>query len=127
PTSALAHPIFFYELGRLARVVETEDGILTGFLLGFICPDAAVGYIHLVGIHPEHRRRGVGRLLYTAFEEDCRREGCRQLKAITPLGNKGSVIFHQNLGWSLAEIEDYAGPARQRIVFTKELGGDGRP
>ena len=27
---------------------------------GFICPDAAVGYVHLVGIHPDYRRRGVG-------------------------------------------------------------------
>ena len=32
PTSALAHPVFFYELGQCARVVE-HDGILVGFLL----------------------------------------------------------------------------------------------
>lgn len=73
PTSALAHPMFFYELGRLARVVES-DNLLVGFLLGFICPDAEVGYVHLVGIHPDYRRRGVGNLLYKAFEEDCARE-----------------------------------------------------
>ena len=96
PTSALAHPMFFYELGRLARVVE-DDGRLVGFLLGFICPDAAVGYVHLVGIHPDYRRRGVARLLYSAFEEDCVREGCRRLKAITTQGNEGSVSFHVSL------------------------------
>lgn len=120
PTSALAHPMFFYELGRLARVVES-DGILVGFLLGFNCPDAEVGYVHLVGIHPDYRRRGVARLLYSAFEEDCTREGCRSLKAITTLGNEGSVRFHQNLGWAMTEVEDYAGPGRLRIVFTKDL------
>jgi len=122
PTSALAHPMFFYELGRLARVVES-DGILVGFLLGFICPDASVGYVHLVGIHPDYRRRGVGKLLYNAFEEDCAREGCRRLKAITTLGNEGSVRFHAAQGWSMAEVEDYAGPGRLRIVFTKDLAG----
>ena len=122
PTSALAHPMFFYELGRLARVVE-NDGLLVGFLLGFICPDASVGYVHLVGIHPDYRRRGVAKLLYTAFEEDCAREGCRRLKAITTLGNEGSVRFHEALGWSMAEVEDYAGPGRLRIVFTKDLAG----
>lgn len=120
PTSALAHPIFFYELGRLARVVE-DEGRLVGFLLGFRCPDAPVGYIHLVGIHPDYRRRGVGRVLYAAFEEDCRGEGCTQLKALTTQGNEGSVRFHAALGWGAAEIEDYAGPGRLRIVFTKEL------
>ena len=122
PTTALAHPIFFYELGRLARVVE-NDGLLVGFLLGFICPDASVGYVHLVGIHPDYRRRGVAKLLYTAFEEDCAREGCRRLKAITTAGNEGSVRFHEALGWSMAETEDYAGPGRLRIVFTKDLAG----
>ncbi len=122
PTSALAHPMFFYELGRLARVVE-DDGVLVGFLLGFICPDASVGYVHLVGIHPDYRRRGVAKLLYTAFEEDCAREGCRRLKAITTLGNEGSVRFHEAMGWSMAEVEDYAGPGRLRIVFTKDLAG----
>ena len=118
PTSALAHPIFFYELGRLARVVEA-DGVLVGFLFGFIGPN--IGYVHLVGIHPDYRRRGVGRLLYAAFEEDCRREGCLKLKAITTLGNEGSVRFHHAQGWDMAEVEDYAGPGRLRIIFTKKL------
>lgn len=122
PTSALAHPIFFYELGRLARVVE-HDGAMVGFLLGFLCPDTRVGYVHLVGIHPDYRRRGVARLLYSAFESDCRREGAPALKAITTLGNEGSVRFHVALGWSMNEVEDYAGPGRLRIVFTRDLSG----
>jgi GNAT superfamily N-acetyltransferase len=121
PTSALAHPMFFYELGRLARVVEAEDSVV-GFLLGFVCPNAPTGYVHLVGIHPDFRRRGVARVLYTSFEDDCRREGCTTLKAITTLGNEGSVRFHQAMGWSMAEVEDYAGRGRTRIVFTKDLG-----
>jgi GNAT superfamily N-acetyltransferase len=121
PTTALAHPMFFYELGRLSRVVEAED-TLVGFLLGFRCPDARVGYVHLVGIHPSFRRRGVARVLYGSFEEDCAREGCTSLKAITTLGNEGSVRFHEAMGWASNEIEDYAGPGRLRIVFTKQLG-----
>jgi len=123
PTSALAHPIFFYELGRLARVVE-HDGQLVGFLFGIIAPDTpegSVGYVHLVGIHPDYRRRGVARLLYTAFEADCKGQGAHRMKAITTLGNEGSVRFHVALGWSSTEVEDYAGPGRQRIVFTKDL------
>src|SRR5690606_22498370 len=108
------------ELGRLARVVE-DHGLLVGFLLGFRCPHAAIWYVHLVGIHHDYRRRGDGRMLYAAIEEDCRREGCRQLKAITSLGNEGSVRFHAAVGWSATEVEDYAGPGRPRIVFTKDL------
>jgi GNAT superfamily N-acetyltransferase len=122
PTSALAHPIFFYELGAMARIVE-DDGIMVGFLLGFIAKNGKdeVGYVHLVGIHPDHRRRGVGRLLYEAFEQNCREAGVLRMKAITTLGNEGSQLFHQVLGWDMVEIEDYAGPGRPRVVFSKEF------
>lgn len=120
PTSALAHPIFFHELGKLARVVEV-DGKLVGFLFGFVSPETSVGYVHLVGIHPDYRRQGVARLLYTAFEADCRSAGCRELKAITTQGNDGSVRFHAALGWSVREVPDYAGPGRSRVVFEKRL------
>jgi len=124
PTSALAHPIFFYELGAMGRIVE-DDGLMVGFLLGFIAHGKlanAVGYVHLVGIHPDHRRRGVGRLLYEAFEQDCRKGDVVRMKAITTLGNEGSQLFHQMLGWDMDEVDDYAGPGRPRIVFTKEFG-----
>jgi len=120
PSTALAHPIFFYELGRLARVVES-DGQLVGFLLGFISPDTGDGYVHLVGIHPDYRRRGVGRLLYTAFEQDCAKEGVKLLKAISPQGNEGSVRFHEAQGWQMEKVSDYAGPGRVRTVFTRKL------
>lgn len=121
PTTALAHPIFFYELGSLARVVE-HDGILVGFLLGFVAPGPPkTGYVHLVGIHPDFRRQGVGRLLYENFTERCRELGCMRMKAITTVGNEGSIRFHEAMGWKAEEIEDYAGPGRKRIVFTKEL------
>ncbi len=124
PSTALAHPIFFHELGDLARVVES-DGLMVGFLLGFLASPAhdpgPIGYVHLVGIHPDYRRRGVGRLLYARFEADCAAAGARRMKAITMIGNEGSHRFHHALGWEVREVEDYAGPGRPRIVFTKEL------
>jgi GNAT superfamily N-acetyltransferase len=133
PTSALAHPMFFYELGSLARVVTTDSGERVGFLFGFVTASfgsataasppvgSRVGYVHLVGIDPDHRRKGVARLLYSVFESDCRAAGCVGLKAITTAGNDGSVRFHQALGWTVTEVEGYAGPGRTRFVFEKSL------
>src|SRR5512138_257554 len=79
PISTFAHPIFFYELGKRALVVEDADAGMIGFLLGFVAPEPVpTGYVHLVGIHPEHRRRGVGRLLYRDFVDECRTAGCKR-------------------------------------------------
>ena len=124
PISTLAHPIFFYELGELAHVVE-DDSRIIGFLLGFIAhaesqPDRT-GYVHLVGIHPDHRRKGVGRVLYETFLRACEQAGCVRLKAITTNGNEASLRFHTSQGWEAREVDDYAGQDRRRIVFTKEL------
>jgi GNAT superfamily N-acetyltransferase len=132
PIGTFAHPVFFYELGEGALVVEQGSDII-GFLFGFVVPgvdgeprtgDGAVrtGYVHLVGIHPDYRRRGVGRLLYDRFTEACRAKGCVRMKAITTPGNEGSIRFHVALGWHVQEVDDYAGPGRRRILFTKPLG-----
>jgi hypothetical protein len=43
------------------------------------------------------------------------------MKAITTPGNEGSIRFHVAVGWRVQEIDDYAGPGRRRIVFTKQL------
>lgn len=121
PISTMAHPIFFYELGENALIAE-DDGRLIGFLLGFIVfKQPKTGYVHLVGIHPDYRRQGVGRVLYQQFTEHCRGLGCSRMKAITTTGNEGSIRFHQAVGWKAEEIEDYAGPDRRRIVFTRDL------
>jgi ribosomal protein S18 acetylase RimI-like enzyme len=124
PIGTFAHPIFFYELGEHALVAE-EDGIVIGFLLGFVAlTPVRTGYVHLVGIHPEYRRRGVGRALYRTFSERCKREGCERMKAITTHANEGSIRFHQALGWKTEEVDNYAGPSRRRIVFAQDVAAD---
>jgi ribosomal protein S18 acetylase RimI-like enzyme len=122
PTSALAHPLFFHELGDDALVVE-DEGRIVGFLLGFVTA-AGTGYIHLVGIDNGYRRRGVGRRLYESFSARARSRGAQRMKAITTPGNQASIEFHRALGYRVELVPDYAGPGRDRYVFTRELSAD---
>jgi ribosomal protein S18 acetylase RimI-like enzyme len=121
PSGTKPLPIFFYEFGSSALITE-EDGVMVGFLLGFITDrDPRVGYIHLIGIHPQFRRRGVARALYEEFARRAENQGVVTLKAITTIGNQGSVEFHRALGFTMEEVADYAGPGRARYVFTRPL------
>ncbi len=121
PTTALVHPLFFYELGELARLVEHE-GQIVGFLFGFAGGEnPRTGYIHLIGTSPDYRRRGVARRLYESFEDSCRGSGCTKLKAISTTGNEVADRFHAALGWEAQRMEHYAGPGRHRMVYTKGL------
>lgn len=112
------HPTFFHEFGKYALIAE-DEGHVVGFLLGFVVED--LGYVHLVGIDPDHRRRGIAKRLYEDFEAKCRQGNATLLRAITTVGNDGSVAFHQALGFESEEIADYAGAGRPRILFEKTL------
>ncbi len=119
--SERAHPVFFYEFGKHALIAEL-DGSIAGFLLGVLAPvEPITGYIHLVGIAPERRRRGVARALYEHFTKHCLAEGAQRIKAISALGNEGSVRFHKALGFKVNEKEDYAGQGFGRLVYCREL------
>ncbi len=121
PAGERLHPVFYYELGEHALVAEEHER-LVGFLLGFVAPTRPpVAYVHMVGIHPEHRRRGVGARLYRCFGERCRAAGARQIKAVSFVGNEAAMRFHEALGFEARVADDYAGPGRDRLVFTRTL------
>ncbi len=125
PSALKPEPIFFYEFGQDALVAEA-DGVMTGFLLGFVSDtrsdtNSKIAYVHLVGIDPEYRRQGIARALYEEFAARAVTLGASNLKAITTTGNEGSVDFHHALGFKTFQDPDYAGKGRARYVFTREL------
>jgi GNAT superfamily N-acetyltransferase len=121
PSGQHAHPMFFYELGEYALVAE-RNGEMVGFLLGFITRgNPPTGYIHLVGIHPDYRRRGVGKGLYERFTQTCQDAGVKRLKTISAVGYDSPLAFHRALGFETIEDPSYAGPGRARVVFIKDL------
>jgi GNAT superfamily N-acetyltransferase len=121
PSSERVHPVFYYELGQHALIAEEANGMV-GFLLGFLTPAVPVtGYVHLVGIHPDYRRQGIGKCLYQAFAERCKHVGAAQLKAIASVGHETALRFHSSQGFSVREDPDYAGRGYARLVFSKDL------
>lgn len=107
------------EFGSTCLVARAEDGI-RGYLIGFVTPDRT-GYVHLIATRDDTRGTGLGRTLYAAFTATARRQGAVRLKAITSPANEGSLAFHRGLGFRSRLVEDYDGPGRPRVVFTRDL------
>ncbi|MFI0542739.1 GNAT family N-acetyltransferase [Streptomyces sp. WSLK1-3] len=107
------------EFGSACLVARAADGI-RGYLIGFVTPDRT-GYVHLIATRDDARGTGLGRTLYDAFTEAARRQGAVRLKAITSVTNEGSVAFHRSLGFDDRVVQDYDGPGRPRVVFTRGL------
>ena len=104
----------------LTSLVAVAEDDIQGYIFGFVTPDR-LAYVHLVATRDDARGTGLGRRLYGAFIDAARTQGAVSLKAITSVGNAGSIAFHRSLGFDVRVIEDYNGPGQTRVVFTRGL------
>lgn len=123
--------LFFIHFGKTSFVAE-DAGEIVGFLIGFFSQTwADEAYIHFVGVHPDHRRRGVGRQLYARFFERMRERNRTVVRCVTAPINKTSIAFHTRMGFQVEPQEiqmdgvpfypDYDGSGEHRVLFVKSL------
>jgi len=114
--------LFFVHFSETAFVAE-DRGDLCGSLAGFLSqsrPDEA--YIHFVGVSPDHRGRGVGRLLYERFFAAAREHSRTVVRCLTAPINERSVAFHRALGFEVDRVaEGYDGRGGDRVLMSKRL------
>jgi GNAT superfamily N-acetyltransferase len=123
--------LFFEHFCDTSFIIE-EDGQILAFLIGFLSqsqPDEA--YIHFVGVHPVHRLKGYGKLLYERFFLIAQQHRRNVIRCITAPINKTSIAFHSRMGFKIepgdAELDgirytpDFDGPGEHRVRFVKVL------
>jgi len=124
--------LYFQHFTRGSRIVETPDGLLAAFLIGFLSEsDPSAAYIHFVGVAPEHRRGGLARSLYEGFFGYARANGRRWVHAITSPENARSIAYHTSVGFTIkpsATLVDgvpaqpgYDGAGTPRVAFVIDL------
>lgn len=131
----LARRLWFRYFTNRSWIAETEEGRLAGFLIGFVAPDDPhSAYVHLAGVDPNRRRRGVGRDLYRRFVEEVAAAGVGRVEAVTWPGNRQSIAFHRALGFRVHDgpgtqpiygtsaFPDYDGPGEDLALLVLELG-----
>ncbi|HUQ78221.1 MAG TPA: GNAT family N-acetyltransferase [Patescibacteria group bacterium] len=125
---------WFRHVASTSWIADDEDGNPIGFLIGYRSqdhPDEAV--LHLVGVHPSHRRRGVGRALIESFLADAATRGARAVRALAWPGDPIPISFFRALGfrpedgpgsqnlYGTPAFPDYEADGEDRIVFVREL------
>lgn len=122
--------LFFRYFAETSFAVE-KDGQLIAFLVGIVGSPPGEAHVHFVGVHPDHRSRGIGGRLYKAFFEEARGRGCRAVRAVTSPVNRGSIGFHQRMGFDILPGDnetagvsvhrDYDGDGKEKVVFVRDL------
>ena len=123
--AALVPRLWLQHFASTSLVAE-RDGRLAGFLIGFLSQDCpSEGYIHFVGVAPDHRGRGIGRLLYERFFAVCRAASRRTVRCVTSPANTLSIAFHEAMGFAIERSDgeiakpDYDGPGVPRVAFVR--------
>jgi ribosomal protein S18 acetylase RimI-like enzyme len=118
-----ALPRLFLELFWRTSLIVDGPGGPDAFLVGILSPsDRDRAYIHFVGVSPQARGRGLGRLLYEEFFRLARADGRTSVAAVTSPANTGSIAFHASLGFTVTgPVARYHGPGRDLMVFERAL------
>lgn len=124
--------LFFIHFRDTGFAVEDDDGRVIAFLIGFVSqtyPQEA--YVHFVGVDPQYRKQGIAERLYEMFGEAVKAKGCNLIRCVTSPVNKGSIAFHQRIGFQVSEGDaivdgvavssNYDGQGSSRVLFVKKL------
>lgn len=98
----------------IAYRAVTDDGTMTGFIVGLIEPDRT-GHVTTLGVAPEHRRRRIANRMLEKVEEGFRRRHVRVARLEVRAVNTGAQDLYRNIGYTVT----------QRLPRYYSNGGDG--
>ena len=132
--SLMLPKLFFEHFNNTSYIIE-EDQQIVAFLIGFLSQSRLdEAYIHFVGVNPNYRQRGYGRLLYERFFVIARQNHRSVVRCVTAPINRTSIAFHTAMGFRIepgaGELDgtaydpDHDGPGENRVCFVRqsELG-----
>jgi len=129
---------WFRHFGSTSWLAADPAGRPVGFLIGYRSPDRpGEAVIHLVGVHPNDRRLGVGRALVESFLSDVARAGVTTVCAVAWPDDPIAVAVFRALGFvpddgpgsqrlfGISAFPDYDGDGEDRVVFVRDLATAG--
>jgi len=114
-------------------VAEESQGII-GFILGFLSQDnPREAYIHLLCVHPNHRREGVASNLLEKFINEVKKKEIERISLITKPVNRRAISFYKKHGFinrkrpgtykvgDINVFRDYNGEGEDMVIFEKSV------
>ena len=109
------------ESPRLCTACAPEEPRVIAFATVFFAPEE--GQIVNVATHPDHRRRGAGRMLMEAIEADARRRAFTLLSLEVRVSNEPAIALYKTYGFEVAGVRKgfYTAPREDAYVMLKNL------
>lgn len=113
--------LFFLHFEGTCFVADDADGQLAGFLIGFFSQtEEDEAFVHFVGVAPEHRRSGVGRMLMERFLEATEATGRSVVRSVAHPSDAPAIAFLEAVGFTPEHlVRDFEGPGEDRVVLVR--------
>ncbi|MEM0021379.1 MAG: ribosomal protein S18-alanine N-acetyltransferase [Fervidicoccaceae archaeon] len=112
--------VFYFYLRKCQEyfLVAEIDEELIGYVLG--CADEDEGSIVSIAISPNHRGKGIGRMLMEAVEKEMKERGVRKIKLEVSNLNFKARRLYEKLGYrEISRIRNYYSDGSDAIVMEK--------
>lgn len=123
---------WFRHFASTSWLAEDANGQPIGFLVGYRSQDyPGDAILHLLGVHPNHRRRGIGRVLTSAFLADTAEAGVTTVTALAWPDDPVAIAFFRAMGfrpddgpgsqnlYGAPAFPDYEAHGEDRTVFVR--------
>jgi len=105
----------------VARKIELTGGTMIGFAVGMIEP-GGVGHVISVGVAPEWRRRGVGKILMADIERGFTKRDATIARLEVRTDNQVAQQLYLKLGYTITQqLPNYYANGDDALVMVKTL------
>jgi ribosomal-protein-alanine N-acetyltransferase len=104
------------------RLKAVDNGAMIGFIAGDPRPSQGAAWIATIGVDPGYQRRGIGRELLRACEEQVK---LPRVKLTVRIANDGAISLYKKAGYRTMDIwKKYYNDGEDGLVMEKILAGD---
>lgn len=97
-----------------------EEGRVVGSVM--LLKDAGCVRVLSLAVHPDHRRRGIGRGLMAVAEDVARRSASREVRLEVSTNNAGAIAFYDTLGYGIRQrLSEYYAWGDDAFVMAKPI------
>jgi ribosomal-protein-alanine N-acetyltransferase len=115
--------LFLRELeSDISRTILAREGKERGAVLGYVCRWLIVDEVQILNlaVHPDRRRRGIGRLLMQRVLDEAAENKVRTMTLEVRDGNEAAMRLYEGLGFERAGVRRaYYGQGRDGVLMTR--------
>jgi ribosomal protein S18 acetylase RimI-like enzyme len=82
-------------------VLENDNRLIGAVMVGY---DGHRGWVNYLAVHPDHRGRGLGRVLMAAAEQRLVQTGCPKVNLQVRASNQEALAFYRRIGYRVDDV-----------------------